>query len=342
MFKDITSFTNLFDAYKAASRGKHDREEVLRHDLHIEKILWRLQADLRSGKYRHGKYRTFKVYDPKERDVSAAPFTDRVVHHALVKQIEPLFDKGFIYDSYACRRGKGTHAALLRLQHFLRSAKDKYGDFYVLRADISKYFASIDHNILMQLIAKKIKCPKTRELCGKVIDSYQEDSQGSCHKQLPLSEGLPIGNLTSQLFANIYLNELDQFVKHRLSEQYYIRYMDDFLMINPDREGLKRTKYNIEKFTNNQLNLDLHPNKTHIHRFAGSERFVGYDAGLFVRRLSKPTLTRFMRRLKRCWRSQGESKARESWQQFQAYSNFAHTAGLLEAIYPFEDGQDEV
>jgi retron-type reverse transcriptase len=186
MFDQITDFNNLYAAYKAAAAGKHDRAEILRHDLHAEKILWRLQRQLRGGSYRHGKYRVFKVYDPKQRDVAAAPFTDRIVHHALVRQIEPLFDAGFIYDSYACRVGKGTHAAVLRLQHFLRSAHDRYGEFYVLRADIRKFFASIDHGILLKLLGKRIHDAKTLELCQHIIASYQEPSENS---QLALGLG---------------------------------------------------------------------------------------------------------------------------------------------------------
>lgn len=174
MFEQITDFNNLYAAYKSAAAGKHDRAEVLRHDLHAEKILLTLQRQLRGGSYKHGKYRTFKVYDPKQRDVAAAPFTDRIVHHAVVRVIEPMFERGFIYDSYACRVGKGTHAAVLRLQHFLRSATDKYGEFYVLRADIRKFFASIDHAVLLNLLAKVVYDDKTLRLCQQIIDSYHE------------------------------------------------------------------------------------------------------------------------------------------------------------------------
>lgn len=183
LFEQITSFENLYAAYKSASRGKHDRAEVLRHDLHAEKILWRLHFNLRRGTYRHGRYRTFKVYDPKVRDVAAAPFTDRVVHHALIRHIEPYFERIFIYDSYACRTGKGTHAAARRLQHFLRSAHDKFGEFYILRADIRKFFASMDHEVLLALLGRQIKDARTLALCAKIIGSYSE--QDYC--------GLPTG-----------------------------------------------------------------------------------------------------------------------------------------------------
>lgn len=340
LFDDTTDFNNLYSAYKSAAKGKHDRAEVLRHDLHAEKILLTLQRQLRDGSYKHGKYRTFKVYDPKQRNVAAAPFTDRIVHHALVQVIEPLFEPGFIYDSYACRVGKGTHAAVLRLQHFLRSAHDKYGEFYVLRADIRKFFASIDHGVIIQLLARRLHDRQTLWLCQKVIASYHEPkiesiaTGGGGDASRQLKTGLPIGNLTSQLFANIYLNQLDQFAKHDLREALYIRYMDDFLIIHPSKSHLHEAQKLLEWFVKNQLVLELHPKKTHIHKFTGTERFVGYDAQLFVRRLSKPTVQRFLRRMKRVARHADNAVMRASWQQFQAYSTFAHAKGLMRAISP--------
>lgn len=341
LFDQITDFNNLYAAYKSAAAGKHDRAEVLRHDFHAEKILLTLQRQLRGGTYRHGKYRTFKVFDPKQRDVAAAPFTDRIVHHAVVRVIEPLFERGFIYDSYACRVGKGTHATVLRLQHFLRVATDKYGEFYILRADIRKFFASIDHAVLRQLLAKKIYDEKTLELCAHIIASYQEPAGGGrAYTDKP--RGLPIGNLTSQLFANVYLNFLDQFVKHTLRERFYIRYMDDFLIIHPSKTHLHQIRTRLALFTHDHLALELHPKKTNVHKFSGRERFVGYDAELFVRRLSKPTVQRFLRRMKRVARTHGETRVRAGWQQFTAYSTFAHAKGLLAAISPVqEDGVDE-
>lgn len=174
MFEKIISFSNLYASAHAAAKGKHDRAAVLRHDLHLEKILWRLQWQLQNGSYRHGGYHKFVVTDPKPRDVSAAPFTDRIVHHAIVRVIEPLFDKSFIFDSYACRTDKGTQKAALRLQHFLRSALSKYPTLYVLRADITKFFASIDQAILEQLIARKIHDSQTLELIHTIITSYKE------------------------------------------------------------------------------------------------------------------------------------------------------------------------
>ncbi|MGD8373398.1 MAG: hypothetical protein PVI21_00900 [Candidatus Woesebacteria bacterium] len=177
LFDQVASFENLYAAYQAAARGKHDRVATLRHDLHAEKILWRLRWELLNGRYRHGKYRRFTIVEPKARDVSAAPFTDRIVHHAVVQVVEPLFERGFIYDSYACRRRKGTHQAALRLQHFLRSASTSIGHtgrLYVLRADIRKFFARIDHDVLKDILRRKLPDARLRELLGLIIDSFSE------------------------------------------------------------------------------------------------------------------------------------------------------------------------
>ena len=325
-FEKITSFPNLYRAYKEAARAKHGRASVLRHDLHAESILLKLQWELQNGRYRHGKYNRFTITDPKPREVNAAPFTDRIVHHAIVRQIEPLFDNGFIYDSYACRRGKGTHAAARRLQHFLRSALTKGEPLYVLRADITKFFASIDHAALKQLLPKRVYDERTLALLGTIIDSYRTPAELGA---LSRSYGLPIGNLTSQLLANAYLNELDQFVKHDLRQPYYLRYMDDFVLLHHDRAHLQKMLVAIRQFCADRLFLELHPRKTNIHKFAISERFVGYDLGPYLRRLSKPTVLRFERRVRKLQNCNDAKHAEECLQQFRAYGAFAHADGLF-------------
>jgi len=190
-----------------------------------------LKNYLTSNCYRPGKYRHFWVYDPKKRRISAPVFVDRVVHHALCQVIEPIFDRSFIYDSYACRRNKGNHQAMKRLQTFLR----KPGAAYALKCDISKYFASINQQILLQLIKKKIADPKVLALLQIIIFSYRNPVQQDPHEiassASSISRGIPIGNLTSQLFANIYLNELDYYVKQILRRKYYLRYVDDFIIL---------------------------------------------------------------------------------------------------------------
>jgi len=201
LFNKIYSFENLHLAYLKASRCKRYRDNVLEFSYNLEGNLLKLQKELLNQTYQHGKYREFIVKDLKKRHIKAAPFRDRVVHHALCNIIEPIFDKGFICDSYACRKDKGTHKAIKKTQIFLRSISDVKAkkalleDTYCLQCDISKYFASIDHKILLNLIKKKIADKKVLWLIQGILDSSYDNEPG---------KGIPIGNLTSQLFANIY------------------------------------------------------------------------------------------------------------------------------------------
>ena len=210
LYEKICSFENLHHAYLKARKGKRYKDEILRFGCHQEELLLQLQEELLNETYRHGEYKEFIVCDSKKRHIKAAPFRDRIVHHAFCRIVEPIFDTGFIYDSYACRKNKGTRAAVLRLKKFLRSSYDcGEGNImggYVLKCDISKYFDNVDHDILVSLLEKKISDEKTMRLARMIIDS-------TCTHA---GKGIPIGNLTSQLFANVYLNELDQFVKHTL------------------------------------------------------------------------------------------------------------------------------
>lgn len=219
--------------------------------------------------------KTFVIRDPKTRVISASAFRDRIVHHALCNVIEPIFDRMFIYNSYANRKGKGTHAALKRFDCFKRKvsgngkslpyAKDNnqvYG--YVLKADIKHYFDSVDHEVMMRIICKKIKDRKVLWLIKKILDNHHTRGKG-----------MPIGNLTSQLFANICLNELDHFVKHRLKAKYYIRYADDFAILHPSMEILESFKSQINGFLK-AIKLELHPEKSKIIPLHKGVSFLGF------------------------------------------------------------------
>jgi RNA-directed DNA polymerase len=186
------------------------------------------------------------------------------------------------------------------------------------------------------VVNKAVGQPHTSSLRGQPRQN-QKFLRGQPHTSS--LRGQPIGNLTSQLFANIYLNQLDQFVKHTLGEPFYIRYMDDFLIIHASKKHLRQVQTKLTQFAHDELALELHPKKTNVHKFRQTERFVGYNAGLFVRRLSKPTVQRFLRRMKRLARQPGQaSKVQTSWQQFTAYSSFAHAKGLMSAISPTTEG----
>ncbi len=238
LYPQIYSFENLYLAYRAARRGKRDRVAVASFEFDLEHNLLELQADLREQTYRPGAYTNFHIYEPKRRLVSAAPFRDRVVHHALCRVIEPIWEARFIDTSYACRVGKGTHAALDRCQAWARRYR------YAFHGDVVKYFPSIDHQILRSLLARRIGDQQTMWLVDRILDS---GAGIQAHEAPPVylpgddlfaalrPRGLPIGNLTSQFWANVYLHELDIFVKHELRCPAYLRYMDDFVLFSDDQ-----------------------------------------------------------------------------------------------------------
>ena len=290
IFKTITSFESLYTAYRKARLGKQSKPFICEFDFYLENQLFKLKYELENGFYQPSSYTYFKVHEPKLRQIAAPAFRDRVVHQSLVAAIEPIFDRQFIFDSYACRKNKGTHLGAKRVKNFLMSARTKYGkhrSIYALQADIKQYFQSIDWKILLKLIKRTIACPQTFNLIQKIITSYQKPTLSTAqlelfnpnhHHQISKKRvGLPIGNLTSQLFANVYLNQLDHFVKDTLREKYYARYMDDFLIIHPDKKHLKKILGEIEDFLYHKLKLKLHPKKMVIkHASKNGIPFVGY------------------------------------------------------------------
>ncbi len=287
LFDQIIAFENLHRAALRSRKGKRHRKEVAAFFANLEENLIQLQNELIWHQYRVGRYRNFYVYEPKKRLVAALPFRDRVVQHAIVNVIEPLFDQRFIDDSFACRSSKGTHAGADRAQQFIRIVQRNYGQPYVLKADIYHYFASIDHDIAKQLLARRISCQKTLQLLSDIIDS----SPG---------KGIPLGNLTSQLVANIYLHELDWFAKHVLHIRYYIRYMDDFVITHHDKKQLQIWRQAIEGFLWRELRLKTN-NKTQVFPVGYRGRaldFLGYRIYTTHRLLRKNSIKRIKAKLK--------------------------------------------
>ncbi|MFH1567835.1 MAG: reverse transcriptase/maturase family protein, partial [Gemmatimonadota bacterium] len=228
LYGRVCAFDNLAAAARKARRGKRHKADVARFEFHLERELLRLRAELTAKAWEPGAYRCFVVHEPKRRLISAAPYRDRVVHHALCNVIEPLLERGFIHDSYANRRGKGTHRAVQRYTELCRRSR------YALQCDIRRYFPSIDHAILYGQMERRIKDPEVLWLVRRIIDS--SNPQEPVHTYFPGDDlftpferrkGLPIGNLTSQFFANVYLDGLDHFAKRRLGCRSYIRYVDD-------------------------------------------------------------------------------------------------------------------
>ncbi len=303
----IYDFANLHTAYLASSRSKRYRQDVLRFTQNLEFNLICLQNELIWKTYTTGRYRHFFVYEPKKRAVVSLPFRDRVIQHALVSVIEPIWERRFIYDSYACRRGRGTHRAVNRAQAFIRAVKLQHGKVYVLKADISKYFASIDHQILWRLLGKRIACADTMRLLGGIIDST------------PGQVGIPIGNLTSQLFANIYLHELDEHVKYALRESCYVRYMDDFIIVHHDKGHLHELRRVLETFLWENLRLQTNA-KTQVfpvalRRGRGLD-FLGYKIWASHKEVKKKTIKRMVKQLKRLRKQYAADKI--TWQAARA------------------------
>lgn len=260
LFADICSFESLHSAWLKARKGKRLKKETLEFSCNLESNLLQLKRELEAGTYKHGGYKTFFVEDSKKRVIKAAPFRDRVVHHALCNAIEPIFEKAFIHDSYACRKGKGAHAAMQRLAKFVRSRR--FG--YYMKCDVRKYFSSINHEILFGIISKRIKDEKALALVREIIGSAS-DGDG---------RGIPIGNLTSQLFANIYLNELDCFAKCALGIRFYVRYVDDFIFLE-QKSRLLEIKKDVIVFLET-IRLEIHEKSALPYPAAQGIDFVGY------------------------------------------------------------------
>ncbi len=286
MYDQICDFNNLLTSYNKARKCKRYKRSIVQFSFFLESNLLKLRDELVSECYLPSTYLCFTVSDPKTRKVAAPAFRDRVLQHSLVATIEPLFDRQFIYDSYACRKQKGTHFGLYRIKKFLQAARSKYGKeapIYCLRMDIEKYFASISWDVLLKVVNRTITCSRTQKLLEKIITKHQCINLNGSFITPPKDvidpdrrRGVPIGNLTSQLFANIYLNELDHYVKEKLRVRWYARYMDDFLVIHPDLEYLHNIKKEIKSFLGSRLHLKLHPKKVIIQNVHSGIPFVGY------------------------------------------------------------------
>lgn len=282
-----------------ARRSKRFQDDVLKFSFNLESNLIQIQNELIYKTFRTGQYRYFWVNDPKKRLVAALPFKDRVVQHALCNIIEPLFEERFIYDSYACRVGRGIHAGADRVTQFLRTTQRKWDRVYCLKADVSQYFPSINHIILKTIIRKRIACPDTLRLIDEIIDSGGDGAD--CPR------GLPIGNLTSQLWANVYLDQLDHFVKEVLQEKYYVRYMDDFIILGSNKQHLWAIKREVEGFLANKLDLRLN-SKTGIWPISQGIDFLGYRIWPTHRLIRKSSIRRMKRKLKAFKRKYQEGK----------------------------------
>jgi retron-type reverse transcriptase len=283
-YSDVYDFANLYEAYLKARKQKRYRNEVLQFSYNLEQGLITLQQELKEKTYAVGKYRPFIVYEPKKRQIVALPFRDRIVQHALNKVIEPLFDRRMITDSFACRMGKGTHAAVKRVSYFM----GKPSNTYYLKLDIKSFFASINRDILKAIIRNTIEDRDILWLLDVVFES----------SPVP---GMPIGNLMSQLFANVYLHELDHHCKNVLGVPYYVRYMDDVIILSHSKSYLQALLANIKEFVSTHLALELN-HKAGIGKCKDGIEFVGYRIWRNVRLIKKQSLARMKKKV-RAWKS---------------------------------------
>ena len=288
LFSQIISLENLFLSFYEFKKGKSKKGDVQEFERNLENSLFRLHEELREKKYKHGGYKSFYITDPKLRHIHKAEVSDRIIHHAIYRILYPIYDRKFICDSYSCRIDKGTHRAVNRLEYFGRKvSKNHTSGGYVLKCDVRKFFDSIDHNILMETIKDRINDNDLIWLLTTIIKSFKTNSD----------KGMPIGNLTSQLFANIYLNELDKYIKYQLKVKYYLRYCDDFLILDKKEETLLFLKSKIDKFLGTNLKLSLHKDKVTINKLTKGVDFLGYVALPNHRILRTKTKRRMFRKV---------------------------------------------
>ena len=281
----IISKENLFNAYYEFRKGKRHRAEVAFFELDLEENILEIYERLHNGEYKHGSYIQFIVRDPKPRIIHKATISDRIVHQAIYRVLNKIFDKTFINDSYSSRVGKGTHSAIKILEYFV-SKKKRRKCCYGTKMDIKKFFNSIDHDLLKRQINRKIKCEKTLQLIGEIINSYHSVN----------GKGLPLGNVTSQLFANIYLNELDRFVKLDLKIKQYIRFCDDFIIVG---ENIKVTDLEaIKDFLKKRLLLKIKDDNLKIRKLKWGLDYLGVVMLPHHKIIRKKTKNRLLRKIK--------------------------------------------
>lgn len=257
----------MFSAWFEFKRDKENKLEVQKYALNLENNIFKLHHTLVSNSYKHSNYTSFFITDPKLRHIHKADISDRILHHAIVRVINNNFERSFIFDSYSSRKNKGTHKAVKRLRHFAWNlSKNHTKTVYALKCDICKFFDSIDHTVLLGLMKQKINDDKTLGLINKILQSY--------HTRL--NRGLPLGNLTSQLFANVFMNPFDHFIKRKLKFRYYLRYTDDFILLNTDKDNLIKLTPIIREYLDKRLKLKLHPNKVSIRKWDQGVDFLGY------------------------------------------------------------------
>lgn len=294
LFNNIISAENLFLAWDKFKNGKRNKKDVQLFEWNLEENIFKLHRELKSKTYKHSSYTSFNISDPKPRNIHKAQVRDRILHHAVFQILNPIFEAGFISASFSCREGYGTHKGVQFLQNTLRKvSRNGKVPCFSLKCDIKKFFDTIDHNVLLAILKRKIKDNDTVWLLEQTISSFSSN-----YSVLGINKGVPIGNLTSQLFANIYLNELDKFLKQELKVKYYLRYTDDFLIISENKEYLEKIVLKMVDFLEENLLLKIHGEKTKIRKINQGVDFLGYVVFICYRLVRTKTKKRIFRKLK--------------------------------------------
>lgn len=299
-YEKICSRNNLALAFKKAKKGKTKKIYVIEFERDLEANLSLLQKELLDQTYFPNPLKSFIIRDPKTRKIHASAFVDRIVHHAIINILEPIFERVFIYDSYASRKNKGTHKAIERFKGFMRKVSrngkliknalnKNMIEGYVFKADIKHYFEEVNHDILIKIIGSKIDDKKTIDLIDKILKNFDSEVLG---------KGMPLGNLTSQFFANVYLNKLDYFIKYKLRVKYYIRYVDDFVILHKSKKRLEYLKRQIDEFLKKELELELHPQKSKVLALRNGITFLGYRIFYHYNLLNKKNINLIVKKLK--------------------------------------------
>lgn len=342
IYPKIYDYENLYNAYLKARKNKRYRNDVLKFSNNLEENLIILQNDLIWRSYEVGEYKDFYIHEPKKRLIMALSFRDRVVQWAIHLVINDFYEKSFITHTYACITNRGTHGAVADMQRWIRQVNRKKDKHYYLKMDVAKYFYRIDHDILLGIIKKKIKDEDAVWLLETIIRSeHKFGLELNYEEEIRINDkGIPIGNLTSQLMANIYLNELDQFVKRKLGMKYYMRYMDDFVILHNDKEILNILLKTIEGFLSKELGLKLN-NKTCIRPLDLGLEFLGYKIWWSHIKLKKKTALKMRRNLKKNLKQyqRGEKNfesANSTFQSYQGVLRHCNSYNLLEKIQKYK------
>ncbi len=319
-YEEIISLENLFTAWQEFLPGKKNKEDVQEFGARLTDNILQLHEELANFSYIHGPYKAFNISDPKPRNIHKAIVRDRVLHHAIYRKLYPFFEKIFIADSYSCQIGKGTHRTIIRFNKFyLQASKNNRRTVWVLKCDIRKFFASIDHKMLLEILAAYVPNKNILWLLKRVIESFNFNTFNT------EGRGLPLGNLTSQLFCNVYMNEFDQFVKHELKTKYYARYADDFVFLADSKDLLLSLIPQVAEFLDECLKLRLHPDKVFIKTLASGVDFLGWVNFPHHRVLRKTTSRRMFKRVY-------SHPTNETFQSYVGLIKHGNTYGLKQKL----------